>query len=87
MKMQELREKAKKLGIVSFGKTRENLMREIAIAEGGDACFGSALEVCSQWGCRVVPLCFDEASRFVEKPAAAATTAVKKKKIVKGKKR
>ena len=66
--MHELRVKAKKFGINSFGKTKENLIKEIQIAEGGDQCFGRSVEICDQWGCRSRSLCFDDARAFLERP-------------------
>lgn len=56
MKMQEVRRKAKDLGINSFGKTKAELIREIQRKEGNFDCFGSAQGSCDQVEC-----CFREA--------------------------
>ncbi|SMC18126.1 hypothetical protein SAMN02746041_00466 [Desulfacinum hydrothermale DSM 13146] len=56
MKMQEVRIKAKALGINSFGKKKVDLIREIQRAEGNFDCFGRAQGYCDQWDC-----CFRDA--------------------------
>ena len=65
MKMQEVREKAKRLGINSFGKRKADLIREIQRAEGNFDCFGSAQGHCDQTGCSFRSLCLgdDEKSK------------------------
>ena len=57
MKMQEVRKKAKALGINSFGKKKADLIREIQRAEGNFDCFGSADHYCDQWECCFRSLC------------------------------
>lgn len=51
MKMQEIRQKAKEFHLSSFGKTKEDLIREVQRAEGNFACFKTALNYCDQWTC------------------------------------
>jgi hypothetical protein len=51
MKMQEIRQMAKKLGINSFGKTKTELIREIQRKEGNFDCFGTATDHCDQLEC------------------------------------
>ncbi len=56
MKMQELRAKAKALGLKStFGLSKAGLIREIQRAEGNFDCFGTAVAYCDQLRC-----CFRE---------------------------
>jgi hypothetical protein len=51
MKMQEIRQMAKKLGINSFGKTKADLIREIQRTEGNFDCYGTAVDDCDQQEC------------------------------------
>jgi hypothetical protein len=51
MKMQEVREMAKKLGINSFGKSKLELIREIQRKEGHFDCYGTADDSCDQLEC------------------------------------
>ena len=51
MKMQEIRQMAKKMGINSFGKTKTDLIREIQRKEGNFDCFGTATDDCDQSEC------------------------------------
>lgn len=60
MKMQEIRTKAKELGINSFGKTKTELIRAIQKAEGNFECFGTAAGYCDQFQCSFRSLCIDE---------------------------
>lgn len=55
MKMQEVRAKAKAMGINSFGKSKVELIREIQRTEGNFDCFGRAEDSCDQDDC-----CFRE---------------------------
>jgi len=56
MKMQEVRAKAKTLGLKStFGLSKAALIREIQRAEGNFDCFGTAAVYCDQLQC-----CFRE---------------------------
>ena len=59
MNMQEVRLMAKKYGINSFGKSKENIIREIQTAEGNFACFGSALDYCDQVQCCFRSICLN----------------------------
>jgi hypothetical protein len=56
MKMQEVREKAKALGMKkTFGLSKAELIRKIQKAEGNFDCFGTAGDYCDQVQC-----CFRE---------------------------
>lgn len=56
MKMEEVRAKAKALGLKStFGLSKGELIRRIQRAEGNFDCFGSAKDYCDQLEC-----CFRE---------------------------
>jgi len=59
MKMQEIRQKAKQFNILSFGKTKEALIREIQRAEGNFDCFHTASGFCDQWTCCYRADCLD----------------------------
>jgi hypothetical protein len=63
MKMQEIRSKAKALGIKNtFGLTKKELIRRVQRVEGNFDCFGTANEYCDQFQC-----CFrDDCFRFVK---------------------
>ena len=60
MKMQEIRQMAKKLGINSFGKTKVELVREIQRREGNFACYGTAEDTCDQLTCLFRPSCLEK---------------------------
>lgn len=60
MKMQEIKLKAKELGINPFGKTKFNLIREIQRVEGNFDCFGTAVNYCDQFNCCFRSLCLSE---------------------------
>lgn len=62
MKMQEIRAKAKALGINSFGKKKAELIREIQRAEGNFDCFGTARDYCDQLECCFRDLCLVESA-------------------------
>jgi hypothetical protein len=52
MKMQEIREKAKGLGLKNtFGLTKPELIRRVQKAEGNFDCFGTAKDYCDQMNC------------------------------------
>lgn len=56
MKMQEIRQKAKELGLKdTFGLTKADLIKKIQRAEGNFDCFGTAKDYCDQFQC-----CFRE---------------------------
>ncbi len=56
MKMQEVRAKAKAMGLKNtFGLTKTELIHMIQRAEGNFDCFGSATDYCDQFQC-----CFRE---------------------------
>lgn len=60
MKMQEVKRKAKTLGINSFGKTKVELVREIQIKEGNFPCYGTAVDYCDQYQCCFRASCLKE---------------------------
>ena len=60
MKMQEVREKAKTLGIKSFGKKKVDLIRAIQSKEGNIPCFKTGLDSCDQYKCCWRSECFPE---------------------------
>lgn len=52
MKMNEIKMKAKALGIKVMATTRKaDLIRKIQRAEGNFDCFGTGTEYCDQWDC------------------------------------
>jgi hypothetical protein len=55
MKMEEIRMKARALGIKTRGVKKADLVRQIQKAEGNFDCFGTAVGSCDQWDC-----CFRE---------------------------
>ncbi len=56
MKMQEIREKARTLGLRNtFGLSKAELIKRIQRAEGNFDCFGTAKDYCDQLEC-----CFRE---------------------------
>ncbi len=78
MKMQEVRLKAKNLGINSFGKTKAELIREIQRKEGNFDCFGSAQGSCDQETCCFRSVCLGEAEKTPKTrktPSAKVKTA------------
>jgi len=60
VKMPELRNMARDLGVNSFGKRKDDLIREIQLAEGNFDCFGSAAGFCNQWTCKFRSLCVED---------------------------
>jgi hypothetical protein len=63
MKIQEVRAKAKALGLENtFGLSKAELIRMVQKAEGNFDCFGTAKDYCDQFQC-----CFkDDCFRFVK---------------------
>lgn len=51
MRMDEVREKAKKFGLKTSRMKKDDLIRAIQTAEGNFPCFGSAGQYCDQQGC------------------------------------
>lgn len=66
--MQQVRLKARRLGINSFGKKKADLIREIQLAEGNFDCFGSARDHCDQKGCCFRTLCLGQAEPGSRRP-------------------
>ncbi len=60
MKMQEIRQMAKKMGINSFGKTKIELVREIQRKEGNFDCYGTGAEQCDQLECLFRSPCLEK---------------------------
>jgi hypothetical protein len=63
MNMQEIRSKAKAMGINSFGKTKVELIRAIQKAEGNFDCYGTASDYCDQVDCSFRSTCLGEAPK------------------------
>ncbi len=63
MNMQEIRSKAKEMGINSFGKTKIELIRAIQKAEGNFDCYGTAIDYCDQLECSFRSSCLGEAPK------------------------
>jgi hypothetical protein len=51
MKMQEIRQRAKLLGLKLGKKRKADLIRTIQAAEGNFSCFQTGSEACDQSGC------------------------------------
>jgi hypothetical protein len=60
MKMNEVRNIAKSLGLNSFGKSKAELIKEIQRKQGNFDCFGSALEYCDQLDCLFRESCLSD---------------------------
>jgi hypothetical protein len=60
MKMQEVRGKAKAMGISSFGKSKVELIREIQRKEGNFDCYGRGDDSCDQYECCFRESCLDQ---------------------------
>jgi hypothetical protein len=66
MKMEEVRAKAKVLGIKkTFGLSKAELIRSVQKAEGNFDCFGTAQDECDQYQC-----CFREDCLRPSRPKA-----------------
>jgi hypothetical protein len=63
MKMQEIREMAKKMGVKSFGKSKVDLIRSIQRSEGNFDCYGTAKDYCDQVDCAFRSPCLEEVKR------------------------
>jgi hypothetical protein len=60
MNMNEIRAKAKSLGLKTVGIKKPELIRNIQRAEGNFDCFGTAIDYCDQWECCFRSWCLDE---------------------------
>jgi len=60
MKMNEVRNIAKLLGINSFGKSKVELIKEIQRKQGNFDCFGTAAGYCDQLECLFRASCLSE---------------------------
>jgi hypothetical protein len=60
MKMQEIRNKAKTLGIKAKNVSKTDLIRMIQRAEGNFDCFGKAVDYCDQVDCCFYRLCLEK---------------------------
>lgn len=78
MKMQEIRDMGKKLGIKAFGKSKAQLIHEIQLAEGNFDCFGTAGDYCDQFSCCFRSLCLkeDQPARRTNRRVAAADSGL-----------
>jgi hypothetical protein len=64
MKMQEVRAKAKALGLKNtFGLSKMELIQMIQRAEGNFDCFGTATDYCDQFHCSFREDCLKPADR------------------------
>jgi hypothetical protein len=64
MKMQEVRDKAKALGLKNtFGLSKMELIQMIQRAEGNFDCFGTATDYCDQFRCSFREDCLKPADR------------------------
>jgi hypothetical protein len=52
MRMDEVRKRAKALGIKTSQIKKADLIQQIQETEGNFDCFGSAKDYCDQWNCR-----------------------------------
>jgi predicted metal-binding transcription factor (methanogenesis marker protein 9) len=57
--MDEVREKAKGLGIKTARMKKEDLIRAVQAAEGNFPCFGTASECCDREDCCWIDDCLD----------------------------
>ncbi|MBN2442257.1 MAG: hypothetical protein JXJ04_12960 [Spirochaetales bacterium] len=51
MKLEQIRKRAKELGIKTDGLTKKELINTIQIYEGNYPCFGSAVDYCDRLDC------------------------------------
>lgn len=51
MRMEEIREMAKALGVKAAKMKKTELIRAVQAAEGNFQCFGTATGYCDQYGC------------------------------------
>ena len=77
MKMQEVRKKAKALGIKSFGMKKVDLIRAIQSKEGNVPCFKTGLDSCDQFNCCWRSECLP--AKTTEKKAVSARESYLKK--------
>jgi phenylalanyl-tRNA synthetase alpha subunit len=77
MKMQEVREKAKTLGLNTFGKKKVDLIRAIQNKEENVPCFQTGLDSCDQFSCCWRSDCFPV--RTTEKNEASERESYLKK--------
>jgi hypothetical protein len=59
MKMQEVREKAKALGLKTFGMKKVDLIRVIQSKEGNTPCFQTFVDSCEQSNCCWRSMCLN----------------------------
>lgn len=60
MKMQEVHNMARQLGVNSFGKTKTEVIHEIQRKEGYFDCYGSARDHCDQENCAFRSCCLEK---------------------------
>lgn len=76
MKIQEIRAKAKDLGLKNtFGLSKAELIRKIQKAEGNFDCFGTAKGYCDQFQCCFRDDCFKLVNEWLEGIQPYAFTA------------
>lgn len=59
MRIEEVREKAKRFGLKTARMKKEDIIRAIQKAEGNFPCFGTAIDYCDQEGCCWMKDCMD----------------------------
>lgn len=59
MRMDEVRKKAKELGLKTARMKKEDLIRAVQAAEGNFPCFGTAVGSCDQSLCCWIEDCLD----------------------------
>jgi hypothetical protein len=79
MKMQEVREKAKKLGLKTGGMKKVDLIRAIQEEEGNTPCFKTGIESCDQTDCCWRSDCLPEKSAERKETSKKTTYLIKVK--------
>ena len=60
MKMDEVRKRAKKLGLKTGGKKKVDIIRAIQEAEGNAPCFKTGMDDCAEMDCCWRDECIDQ---------------------------
>jgi hypothetical protein len=80
MKMQEVREKAKGMGLKTFGMKKVDLIRGIQSKEGNTPCFQTGLDSCDQFKCSWRSDCFPQEKTAAKKGTDERESYLKKVK-------
>ena len=67
MKMTEVRQMAKELGVRSFGKSKVRLVREIQKTQDHFDCFATVDDFCDRYDCIFRSACFEESKKRKKK--------------------